>query len=127
MRATLRVIAFTLLAVLSLAGRVDAQTPGVGQVTFSNSGAAAAQQDFLTGLAQLHNFEYGPAAEYFRKAQQIDPNFAMAYWGEAMTHTHPVWMEQNAEAARAVLQRLGPTPEARLAKARDRSREGLSI
>ena len=42
----------------------------------------------------------------------------MAYWGEAMTHTHPVWMEQNADAARAILQRLGPTPEARLAKAK---------
>jgi tetratricopeptide (TPR) repeat protein len=101
-----------------LTGRVEAQRPGVGQVSFANSGAPAAQQDFLTGLAQLHNFEYGPAAELFRKAQEIDPGFAMAYWGEAMTHTHPVWMEQNATAARAILQRLGPNPEARLVKAK---------
>jgi tetratricopeptide (TPR) repeat protein len=95
-----------------------AQTPGVGLVAFPNSGAQAAQQDFLTGLAQLHNFEYGAAAELFRKAQQRDPDFALAYWGEAMTHNHAVWMEQDRAAARAVLQRLGSTPEARLAKAK---------
>ena len=41
----------------------------------------------------------------------------MAYWGEAMTYNHPVWMEQDRAAALAVLARLGPTPEARLAKA----------
>ena len=104
--------------VLALASSAEAQRPGVGQVAFANSGAAAAQQDFLTGLAQLHNFEYGPAAELFRKAQQADPGFAMAYWGEAMTHNHAVWMEQDAAAARAILQRLGATPEARLAKAK---------
>jgi tetratricopeptide (TPR) repeat protein len=104
--------------VLALATHAEAQRPGVGQVTFPNSGAASAQQDFLTGLAQLHNFEYGPAAELFRKAQQADPNFAMAYWGEALTHTHPVWMQQDAAAARAILQRLGASPEARLAKAK---------
>lgn len=117
MRFELRVILCTVVLSLALAGRVHGQQAGVGQVSFPNSGAATAQTDFLTGLAQLHNFEYGPAAEFFRKAQQADPSFAMAYWGEAMTHTHPVWMEQNADAARAILQRLGPTPEARLAKA----------
>ena len=104
--------------VLLAAGiRGGAQTPGVGVVSFPNTGAVAAQQDFLTGLAQLHNFEYGPSAALFRKAQQTDPSFAMAYWGEAMTYNHPVWMVQDVAAARAVLQRLGPTPEARLAKA----------
>ena len=115
-----------IVCVLALAGAAEAQRPGVGQVAFPNSGAAAAQEAFLTGLAQLHNFEYGPAAELFRKAQAADPGFAMAYWGEAMTHTHPVWMEQDAEAARAILQRLATTPEARLAKAKtDREKDYL--
>jgi len=41
----------------------------------------------------------------------------MAYWGEAMTHTHPVWDQQDVEAGRAALARLGPTPAARAAKA----------
>src|SRR2546423_2493647 len=76
-----------------------------GEVAFANSGAAAAQPAFLRGLAQLHDFEYPLAAESFREAQKIDPEFAMAYWGEAMTYTHPVWYQQDQPAARAVLQR----------------------
>jgi tetratricopeptide (TPR) repeat protein len=118
MRTEFRLLLLTVCLPLFVAGSAAAQMTGVGQVSFPNSGAAAAQQDFLTGLAQLHNFEYGPAADFFRKAQQTDPTFAMAYWGEAMTHTHPVWMEQDAAAARAILQRLGPTADARLARAK---------
>src|SRR5262245_17910699 len=118
MGTTWRPIAIALALSALLAGPAVAQAPGVGQVRFANSGSPAAQQDFLTGLAQLHNFEYGPAAELFRKAQKTDPDFAMAYWGEAMTYNHAIWMEQDAAAARAVLQRLGPNPDARLAKAK---------
>jgi tetratricopeptide (TPR) repeat protein len=87
-----------------------------GEVAFVNSGPPAAQADFLRGLAQLHNFEYPDAAEHFRKAQQIAPDFALAYWGEAMTKNHPVWHEEDVDPARDILKRLGPTPEARLAK-----------
>jgi hypothetical protein len=65
----------------------------------------------------LHSFEYPSALQAFREAQQVDPDFAMAYWGEAMTWTHPVWNEQDLDSARATLRRLGPTPEARRAKA----------
>src|SRR5262249_9542147 len=43
--------------------------------------------------------------------------FAMAYWGEAMTYNHPLWMEQNRDAARKALERLAPTAAARRAKA----------
>jgi tetratricopeptide (TPR) repeat protein len=90
---------------------------GFGDVSFPNSGVPAAQADFLLGLAQLHDFEYNDAAEHFRKAQQLDPGFAMAYWGEAMTKNHPVWHQQDLAAAREILSRLGSTPDARLAKA----------
>ena len=89
----------------------------IGEVAFANSGAPAAQEDFLRGLAQLHNFEYDSAAEYFRKAELLQADFAMAFWGEAMTHNHAVWHEQELDAARQVLAHLGATPEARLAKA----------
>jgi tetratricopeptide (TPR) repeat protein len=89
----------------------------LGAVAFANSGAAVAQADFLTGLAQLHNFEYREAARAFQRAQAADPGFAMAYWGEAMTYNHPVWLQQDLSAARAALAKLGPTPEARAAKA----------
>lgn len=65
----------------------------------------------------LHLFEYDRAAVAFKRAETLDPQFAMAYWGEAMTATHPVWDQQNIEAGRATLARLAPTPEARAAKA----------
>jgi hypothetical protein len=104
-----------LLAALPL--HATAAPSEAGEVSFANSGAAAAQEPFLRGLALLHDFEYETAAEQFRQAQTIDPHFAMAYWGEAMTYTHPVWFQQDLAAARAVLARLGATPEARAAKA----------
>ena len=88
-----------------------------GDIVFENSGSKSAQAPFLDGLALLHDFEYERAAEAFRRAEAADPGFVMAYWGEAMTHNHGIWMEQNLSAARAVLAKLGPTPEARRARA----------
>ena len=88
-----------------------------GMIELANSGSPEAQSPFLRGLAQLHNFEYNDAASAFRQAQQIDPNFALAYWGEAMTHNHPIWMQQDAAAARAILQRLAETEQDQLEKA----------
>ena len=94
------------------------QTPSSARVvSFQNSGAPAAQMPFLRGLALLHDFEYERAAAEFQKAETADPRFAMAYWGEAMTHNHPVWMEQDLAAARAALARLGPTPQVRAGNA----------
>jgi tetratricopeptide (TPR) repeat protein len=113
------------LIALFIAANVLGQNDA-GDVAFANSGAAEAQQSFLHGLALLHDFEYEDAAASFRAAQKIDPSFAMAYWGEAMTYTHPVWFQQDAAAARAALQRLGATSEERLAKAEtERERDYL--
>ena len=106
-----------LLTLLSAAGYPAGGGSEVGEVAFANSGAAAAQEPFLRGLALLHDFEYEDAAGQFRKAEALDPHFALAYWGEAMTHNHAVWMQQEPDAARAALLRLGATPEARLAQA----------
>ena len=89
-----------------------------GRVDFRNSGAPAAQADFIEGLALLHDFEYPAAAAAFRRAEAADPDFAMAYWGEAMTFNHPVWMEQDLNAGRAALNKLAATPSARRAKAK---------
>jgi len=114
----MRIAALMLAGLLALtAPAALAQPAAPAPLTFENSGAAAAQAPFLRGLGLLHNFEYPRAAEAFREAQAADPGFALAYWGEAMTYNHPVWMQQDAAAARAVLARLGPTREARLARA----------
>ncbi len=84
---------------------------------FEVTGAKEAMPAFHKGLLLLHNFEYPDAAEAFVEAQRIDPSFAMAYWGEAMTYNHPVWRDQDADAGRAVLKKFGETPELRIAKA----------
>jgi tetratricopeptide (TPR) repeat protein len=91
----------------------------VGEVSLENSGAPEAQQAFLHGLAQLHSFEYGAAAEDFIKAQEIDPSFALAYWGEAMTYDHPIWhyARPDRKKALAALNRYAPTPAGRQSRA----------
>ena len=95
------------------------QTTGLGSVSFPNSGARGAQRAFLRGVALLHSFEYDDAADAFREAQRLDSAFAMAYWGEALTYDHPLWGEQDSTAARAVLARLGDTPEQRVARGKN--------
>jgi tetratricopeptide (TPR) repeat protein len=111
---------------LLLSGPQTSAGGGYGHVEFANSGSPAAQADFLDGLALLHDFEYSTAAAAFRRAQTKDPGFAMAYWGEAMTFNHPVWMQQDLKAARGVLNKLAPTAAERRAKAKtDREKEYL--
>jgi hypothetical protein len=77
-----------------------AQAPALGTINFPSSASAAARPAFLTGVKALHNFEFDRAAEAFREAQKADPNFALAYWGEAMSFNHPLWAQQDLEAAR---------------------------
>jgi hypothetical protein len=89
----------------------------LGRVELPNSGAPAAQEPFLRGLAALHSFWYDEAADLFREAQALDPGFALAYWGEAMTYNHPLWNQHDGDGGRAVLARLAPTREERAAKA----------
>ena len=109
------------MACLALAGgsaSLPAQAPKLGRLSFPNSGSKTAQPAFIRGVLLLHSFEYEDAAAAFRDAQRADPSFALAYWGEAMTHNHPVWNEQDLDSARAILGRLAPTAEARALKAR---------
>ena len=93
-------------------------TSGLGALTFPTSTHNhAAQAAFERGLLLLHVFEYTQAEQAFQQAERLDPAFAMAYWGEAMTANHPVWNQQNLAQARAALAKLGATPQARAAKA----------
>ena len=89
----------------------------LGTISFPTSASAAAQAEFVRGVLWLHNFGYPPAAAAFRRAQAIEPKFAMAYWGEALTYTHQVWNQQDTASGRAALRRLAPTRDARLALA----------
>ena len=91
---------------------------GLGTISFPTSTKSAeAQTDFARGMLLLHLFEYEDAAKAFVRAEQIDPGFAMAYWGEAMTFNHGIWNQIDAKAGRAALAKLAVTPQARVAKA----------
>ena len=98
---------------------------GLGSLSFPTStNSAAAQTAFNKGMLLLHLFEYQSAEKSFQEAQKIDPSFAMAYWGEAMTATHPVWNQQNMEVGRAALGKLAATPKARAEKAKTEKEKG---
>ena len=98
----MRALSAALVLCIAFASPSRAQSD-LGEVSFPNSGAAQAQEPFLRGLLLLHSFEYDDAREAFREAREIDPGFAMAAWGEAMTHNHPIWQRQDRDAARAAL------------------------
>jgi hypothetical protein len=68
-------------------------------------------------LLMLHSFEYSDARAAFQEARRIDADFAMAYWGEALTHYRMLWNEIELAEARDVLAQLGDTAEARAARA----------
>jgi len=105
-------------AAILVIGLAAGRAQELGTIAFPTSGAAAAQPAFLEGVKALHSFQFDDAADAFRRAQKIDPDFAMAYWGEAMSHNHPLWAQQDRDAARKALEKLAPTHEARLAKAK---------
>ena len=111
LRATYRL--FTLLCLCSClavaASAQHSQSGALGQVDFPTSGSKAAQAHFLRGVAALHSFWYEEALEAFREATKVDPDFVMGYWGEAMAHNHPLWNEQDTEAARKVIANVRDT------------------
>jgi Tfp pilus assembly protein PilF len=108
-----RALTLALLLVPFGAARADE----LGNIDFPNSGSDAAQAAFLTGVKALHSFQFDEARFAFEEAQEIDPDFALAYWGQAMSDNHPLWAQQDEAAASKALERLAPTFEERLAKA----------
>lgn len=67
----------------------------LGKVHFPVS--CRAQQPFDRALAFLHSFEYEESAKAFQQLAAAEPSCAMAYWGEAMTFYHPLWMPPDAK------------------------------
>ncbi len=106
-----------IVAICGMANAGETSSKLLGKIDFPNSGSEEAQPAFVEGVLYLHNFEYEQAAEAFRRAQEADPDFALAYWGETMTHHQSIWEKQEQDEGQAVLRRLSPTPEARAAMA----------
>jgi len=104
------------VCVIAIGDAACGQSTRLGTIYFPTSGTESAQPHFIRGVLFLHSFEYDSAAAEFVKAQRADPKFAMAYWGEAMTYTHPVWNEQDMTAARKALAKLATSATERRAK-----------
>jgi tetratricopeptide (TPR) repeat protein len=121
-------VSLVLAATLDVQGRARQPVPPpsasphsaplrLGRIVFPTSGPAAAQPAFLRGVAFLHNFEYDEAIAAFREAQHAAPGFVMAYWGEALCYSQPLWFNENVAKARETLARLAPTRAGRAAMA----------
>jgi tetratricopeptide (TPR) repeat protein len=104
-------------ALLAVCLATPAASQDLGTIEFPTSGSPAAQPHFIKGVLLMHSFEYDDAREAFVEAQKADPAFAMAYWGEAMTFNHPVWQRTSPDLAKAALNKLAATADARRAKA----------
>lgn len=99
--------------------------PVLGEISFPTSANQAAQPYFKRGVLLLHSFEYERARTAFQQAEKVDPNFALAYWGEAMTYNQPIWNEQDIDAAKKVLNKLSPTDSQRIEKAKTAKEKGF--
>jgi tetratricopeptide (TPR) repeat protein len=121
----MRRLALSLVLAFTTFGLSGQERPAIGRVSFPNSGAPTAQADFLRGVAWLHSFGYEDAIDAFRAAQKADPSFALAYWGEAMSFSQPLWQFEEVEKGRAALAKLGATPDARVAKAKTPREQGF--
>jgi tetratricopeptide (TPR) repeat protein/uncharacterized OsmC-like protein len=114
------------LALFLLSGIATAEENRYGNTYFEATGSEAAHELFMEGVLMLHSFEYDDARDAFQKAQEIDPDFVMAYWGEALTHYKRLWYQFDVDAARDALSGLGSDAEKRAAKAQT-EREGLYL
>ena len=94
-----------------------AQFQNVGSIDFPTSETGQAQQHVLRGVAILHSFGWNQAIEQFRAAQELSPDFALAYWGESLSYNQPLNSQMDPGEPRRVLERPGATREERLAKA----------
>ncbi len=95
----------------------SAEMDDVGTITFPTSGSPEAQEHFIRGVAILHSFGWKQARTEFQAAQKLDPDFAMAYWGESLTYNHPLIAEWDLDTPRQVLSKLGATSAERIASA----------
>jgi tetratricopeptide (TPR) repeat protein len=100
-RKVLRLALFAFLSSLALFGFANAQeshqhehdsSERLGQVKFHISCDQEAQQKFHRALALLHSFQYVGSESAFAEIRTSAPKCAMAWWGEAMSMYHPLWV-----------------------------------
>jgi len=115
---------FSLNSTLLINNSQAAEFEQIGTFDFPTSGSAAAQEHFLLGVGYLHSFGLTQAQAEFLKAQELDPDFAMAYWGETFTYQHPFFGQKDERPGQALL-KLGASSEERLAQAPTAKEKGF--
>ena len=91
---TWRALGYLFLISISEAAQNEHDHPApekLGVVSFPISCRPSVQQDFNRAVALLHSFAYSPAEKAFRRVANEDPSCAIAHWGVAITHFHPLW------------------------------------
>jgi len=63
-----------------------------GSVDFGTTLSGKAREHFQLAIALLHSFEYDEAEKMFARVIDEEPEYAMAYWGVAMSNYHPLWV-----------------------------------
>ena len=79
-------VLLSLFAIPFAANVHAAELDRIGTFDFPTSGSPAAQAHFIRGVGFLHSFGFTQAQAEFRSAQEIQPDFAMAYWGLSLIH-----------------------------------------
>lgn len=92
----LMALALSAASVEEPAGHTHDHQPQLGAVRFETSCSAPASEAFREGLGWLHSFQYESAALAFAEAAKRDPDCAIARWGVAMSHYHPLWAPPSA-------------------------------
>ena len=81
------------------------------------TGSPEAQRYFDQGLAFMYAFNHDEAIRAFRRAGELDPKCAMAFWGVAIANgphiNNPVVPEDRAKAAWKALAKPRPSRPAR--------------
>src|SRR5437868_8272828 len=109
MREHLSRLVFTLALLIAIclpSAALGQGASALGKISFETSGSSASQAHFLRGVAALHSFWFEEALDEFRQSTKADPNFMMGYWGESMALNHPLWSEQDTEAAKQVIKKI---------------------
>src|SRR5260370_16385725 len=80
--------AFTVAAVApsDVSAQSTQTTQELGRVHFQTSCTPQAQEKFDRGLAMVHSFVYPDSVNAFTEAAAAYPQFAIAYWGIAISH-----------------------------------------
>ncbi|MGZ3327332.1 MAG: hypothetical protein ACXU85_09230, partial [Xanthobacteraceae bacterium] len=99
---------------------------GLGSLSYKVTTASPAAQDYFDqGLRLTHAFNHEEAQRAFRKAQKLDPDCAMCFWGEALVLGPNINMPMVEEAvapafaaaqkARALAAKASPREQALIA------------